>query len=152
MNTIVNKKLTPELQEKLNKLRGYSPKSVFIWTPDLFRLNTPKEEWPLFKFSNRDAKDWADAEDNLLIDLTGEGNNARTNTANLRLMILKNHLLEWKNYKDKSGKVIPFEKDEEGQISDACLHRLSQELQLELLEAINTESCLNEEEKAGLEF
>lgn len=153
MNTkdqTVNKILSPEIEEKLKKLRGFSPKSIFLWTPDIYKENLPKEEWPIFKFSNRDAKDLADAEDNFLINLVDESN-AKSNSSNLRLIILKKNIKGWKNYFDKQNKPIEYiEKD--GEITNECLYRLSSEIQEQILDAINAESHLTDEEKEGLEF
>lgn len=148
-----NKKLTPELQEKLNLLRGYSPEHIHTWTPPLYKDNLPKTDWPLFKFRNRNAQDHANAEDELQISTGEKGSNyVKTNAGNLRLYILRQQLTAWSNFKDKDGSVIEYKAGEDGKVHPDSLHRMSKEMQEELLGAINSEETLTEEELEGLKF
>lgn len=148
-----NKKLTPELQKKMDLLRGYSPSHVCKWTPDVYKEHLPKSEWPLFQFRNRNAQDHADAEDELQISAgDGEGGYVKTNAGNLRLFILRSQLVGWKNFKDRDGSVIEYKNDKDGKVHPDGLNRMSKEMQEELLSAINTQETLTDEELEGLKF
>lgn len=150
--SIVDKKLTKEIEKKLKSLRGYSPKSELTWTPNIYKENLPKTEWPLFKYKNRNAQDWADAEDEFLISANATDNFIKTNTANLRLFILRRQLTGWNNYKDKNGSLIEFKLGEDKLVHSDCINRMSKDLQTELLTAINDEDALTKEELEGLKF
>lgn len=154
---VVDKIITPEVQEKLDRLRGYTPKSTFFWTPPLYKENMPKDAWPVFKLQTRTASEHAMAEDRFtVIDDRGY---MKTNTAELRIHVLRHQIKGWnKNHKDRNGDPIPFEmeKDKDGKetelVSTECMERVSKEMQIVIMEAVNDEEKLSEEELAGLEF
>ena len=145
----VDKKLTPEIEEKLKALKGFTPKSTFFWTPRLFKEHFPREKWPIFKMTSRDGYDYAKSEDDMIY--TMENGSIRTNAGGLRFKILQKHIVGWnENVVDKNDKPIPFEADKDGVASEQSIRRLTPDLQREALKAINDESALTEEEIAGL--
>jgi hypothetical protein len=145
----VDLKMTPEIEEKLKKYRGYLPGNILTWTPDIYRLNTPKSEWPVFKYKTRTSFDIAkDADDLLVVNVGG----AVSSNGNSRMFdITRRQTVEFSNYKDSSGNEIACEKDENGEIKKECWEKINFGLIEEYMSAINNESHLSEEEIRGLE-
>ena len=147
---VEDKKLSPEVEEKLKVMRGFTPKSTFFWTPVIFKENIPREKWPIFKMTSRDGYDYAKSEDDMLYRFVG--GNIKTNAGVMRFMILQKHIVGWnKNVVDKDGNPLPFER-KDNLTTHETISRLTPELQREALNAINEQSKLSEEEIAGLEF
>jgi hypothetical protein len=147
---VVDKKITPDVQKAMDRLRGYTPKSKFYWVPELIKSYLPRKEWPIFEYANRDAADVAESDDRHRVLTDKDG--MQFNTNKNRLYILSQQIKNWKNYKDKAGNDVPCLKEKDGSIREESLNRLSKELQIELMDAINNEDHLTEEERAGLEF
>jgi len=145
----IDKKITPEIQAQLNELRGYTPDSTYLWVPPLIKQYELKENWPVFKYRNRNAKDHAEAEDQW--NVYNEGGMLKTNVAILRITVLSKLIIEWKNYKDKHGNLIPCTKKDDV-IVEESMNQIAKEMQIQLLDAINAEDHLTEEELTGLEF
>lgn len=146
----VDLKITPEMEEKLNRYRGYLPGSILTWTPDFFKGNFPKSEWPLFKYRTRGALDIAcDADDLAIVRIAG----VTTSNANERLFnITRRQTVDFKNYKNRRGDLIACEKDKDGVITEECWKKISFDFLQEYMSAINDESHLSDEEVQGLGF
>ena len=144
--------LSPELEEKLRAVRGFSQKAKFLYVPEVYRQNAnviPKKEWPIFELKGKDGIDLADSEDDLGHEL--KNGKVYTSTGEVRIKVLKSNILGWKNFLDTENKEIVFVKDSDG-VTTTCIARLTSVLQVELNVAINAHSTLTQEELEGLEF
>lgn len=150
MGKVVDLKITPEEEEDLKALRGYTAKHTFFWTHPLERKWLPKEKRAIWKLENRNARDIAEVEDNIIFSRTEEG--SKTNLSNARINMLTKHVKGWKNYQGKDGKEIVCEFNEDGGVKIECIERISKDMQLALVDAINNEDELTDEERLGLEF
>lgn len=147
-----DRKLSPEVEEKLNKLRGYSPKFVFYFVPDIYKENLPKKDWPVFKCQTMDGEDAVVSEDSMKINVYGDGTAA--NLAELRIIMLRRNLRGFKNYKNKKGVLIEckYDNKEKEIISYDSLYSISVDMQILIIQAIKEEQKLTDQEKEGLEF
>jgi hypothetical protein len=154
MNTEIEKKITPELEAKLNKIRGLSQTHEFLYVPKVYRLAgegvIPKSEWPIFKLKGKNGLEIAEAEDNAGY-MEAETTHVVLTGGKARIATLGKHILGWSNFKDRDGVEIKFHA-EGGVVYKTSMQRLSAELQRELQEAINEQSVLTEEELQGLEY
>ena len=154
MTEPIKRVLSPELEEKLNKVRGLTKTHEFLYVPKVYREAgpdvIPKSEWPVFKLKGKDGLEIADAEDSSgYVDTTT--NNLHLTAGRARIETLSKHILGWKNFFDRSNEEIKFVKDGD-KVYKTCLQRLPSDLQRELHEAINEQSILTEEEIQGLEY
>lgn len=146
------KELTPELEEELARLKGFTDDSTFLYVPKLYRENekaVPRDQWPIFKLKGRDGLDFAKAEDSMGFDTRGQ--KMFSNSGSLRIKILRTHILGWKNWKDRNENEIRFMGGTDG-VANKLIAKMPNSLQVELLEAVSFHSRLTEEELAGLEF
>jgi len=154
MTETVNRVLTPELQEKLNKVSGLTKEHTFLYVPKVYREIgpdlIPKSEWPVFKLRGKNGLEIAEAEDNSGY-MDTEQQRLVITAGKARLQTLANNILGWKNFKDREGNLVEFVQ-EKNVVYKTALQRLSAELQRELHEAINEQSVLTEEELQGLEY
>jgi len=142
-------KLTPELQARLNKYRGFADEPVFYWTPPAIKLYEPKDKWPVFKLKSRTGLDYISAEDEMGYKTVGGF--TYTDSGAVKLRRLKTKILGWQNWNDKGGAPIKYDKDING-VLDELIDKMSNQLQEELYEAISNDDNLTDEELQGLEF
>lgn len=144
------RKLTPEVEKKLKELRGFTSDEHFFFTPNVYKENLPKDKWPVFKLKGRDGIAIAKSEDDSGYYKTKTDQMYMT-TGTSRIDLLRNNILGWKNFKDKKENNISFIK-RGTQVDSESLKKISQEMQLQLQEAILSHSQLTSEEVEGLEF
>ena len=145
--------LTDEQKAKLKGLAAITTENEFIYVPAVYRENDfPKELWPMFLLKGKNGIQMAEDEDNA--GYMEAGNNRIFLTAGKkRLESLKKNIVNWKNFYDENGVIIPFKRDDvNGLVSNKVLERMPVKLQIELVNAINDRNTLTEEELQGLEF
>ena len=111
----------------------------------------PKNEWPIFKVKGRDGISIAKTEDDAGY-YKAKTDRMYMTTGSQRIDLIRNNVLDWRNYKDKKGNEIKCERKVGAGLVNSCLKKLSYKIQLGLQEAILEHSQLTKEEITGLEF
>lgn len=163
MSEQVDMVLTEEMKEKLKGVLGFQIDSTFPYVPIAYREKNgdgkyivPKELWPVFTLKSKNGIEVAKAEDNAGYVTMAEKQDAKifmTGGA-ARLDTLRKGVKAWKNWRDESGILIPFDERKDiqgGQLSDAKMKMFKVDLQKDLQNAINERSTLSPEELQGLE-
>jgi hypothetical protein len=164
------KKLTPELLEKLSKITGFDLEAEFQYVPKVFRQKDqkgeyvfPKDTWAVFTLRSKNGLEVAEAEDNAgYFEYNAEQKTSifHAHSGSNRLDTLEKGIISIKNMPLENGDTLSYNKAEskltigkkvtkDVPIRDV-LRYLKVSLQVELHNAINEKSTLTEEELSGL--
>lgn len=146
---------TAPKRDPLEVLKGFGgilPNKIIFATPPIYKEVYPNDpsKWPVYKVKPSDGMDFnqsIDRDDWYRI----EGKKVIPIPGKVRIGILKSGVKGWKNHRDGDVE-IPFETDEDGNITDDCIRSLSPELQTWLLGMIADSNAVTKGESDGLKF
>lgn len=163
--------LTDEMRELISKSGsfGYQIDSEFPYVPKIFREKNGKKEytfpkslWPVFKLKTIDGVAAAELEDmqrgdfkyETVTDNEVKGMSMKLHSAKARIETLRRCLISWKNFRNIKGEIIPDCKKDNlyDGASENSLRYIPPDLQVELVNAVESQIVLTEEELLGLEL
>lgn len=163
--------LDDDTQKKLKKMRGFSVKAEFPYTPKIYReAKLPKDVWPIFVLRSKDGLQLAEVEDNagsVFYDTKKDRVEQDLKTGTRRLETLRSGILRISNWEQDdgtkyawgkdSGALVITEKDGTQKTTnvipvDFMIKKMNIELQGELQNAINERAEMSPEETEGLKF
>lgn len=161
----IEKKLTAEDLELMKDFAAIDFETSFKWVPLHFRqkdkqgkYKIPSRLWPVFQISLLNGIEKSDIEDEMtasVIRRSDGGMETKATPGSWRLMILKNHVKGWSNFRNRKGDIVNFDKtvhlDNDGNLNNTSLSLMNEDLQDDLARAISSHLMLNDEELRGLE-
>jgi len=161
--------LTDEIKEKLKQAGalGFDLENTWPYVPEVYlkkdkkkQYIIPKKFWPVFTLRCLDGVDSSLMQDKLYGAITVDNTSAKSNkstiplnTGAVRVDTCRLGILDWKNYRDVKGKLIPepTKDDVDGGIAEDSVRLISPKLQIELANAITEYVTMSNEEALGLD-
>lgn len=138
----IDKRLTPELQERLNKYSPVNPKMEFKYVPEGFRIEAPKNLWPVFNLKGLSSSD----------SMTGDFYDDKSGKMSIHmgkyyLHYFKYGVKGWSNWviDFKPEYISPF-----GCLTDEAIALFSEQMIIEFANAIISGTELTQDELEGL--
>lgn len=164
---ISNVQLTPEIRERLRGFLGFDTEATFPYVPKIFRYKdekgnyiVPKNLWPIFELKPKDGVEINNLEDQIghtEYNLSNPLERRYVSRAGLfRTETLRRGIRRWKNLRmeDLVG-IVDFKPEyigDGGLLTEDAVRVIPIKLQVDLQEAINERSTLNEDELMGLGY
>jgi hypothetical protein len=148
----VKLELTKELKDKLNGYLLFDVEDTFKYVPKVFRDNIKdKSIWTIFTLRSLNGLELAELENKSgyrEVDFENKQIKFFSQSGAYRVYVLQQGIKSWKNVYDEKGNII----SNSGNMSiDELIKKLPVNLQIELQNAIQERSLLNEDELRGLE-
>ena len=146
--------LKPVLDD-LTGFIGIRPDRAVFVTPRAFKNKFPNDrsQWPVFKIKAMDGLELnQQIDDDSLYAWSEQIKRYVIQPGLFRMSRLRASLLGWRNFKDADGAEIPFQKGEDGKITDDAIRCLPMPLQIWLTNEIEAAASVTPEEREGLKF